>query len=80
MVTSPPDYTWLRDELLEGRNCRRFKEYDYGHFGLLFPREKSMFYDLLAYAVEHLTERQKSMIKVPERHQERYTAAIEEMK
>jgi len=62
LVTSPPDYTWLRDELEKGGNCSYFKEYQPGHFGLLFPREKDMFYDLLAMAVEHLAPDQKESI------------------
>ena len=45
---APQDYIWLRDELSKENNCKYFKEYDLGHLGLVIPKEKTIFLDMLA--------------------------------
>lgn len=53
LLVSPGDYMWLRDELMKNSNCTFFREYDLGHLGLVVPKDKSIFMDLLALAIEH---------------------------
>eukprot|EP00354_Favella_ehrenbergii_P009296 CAMPEP_0170477390 /NCGR_PEP_ID=MMETSP0123-20130129/18684_1 /TAXON_ID=182087 /ORGANISM="Favella ehrenbergii, Strain Fehren 1" /LENGTH=144 /DNA_ID=CAMNT_0010749139 /DNA_START=568 /DNA_END=999 /DNA_ORIENTATION=- len=48
LLVSPGDYLWLRDELVKANNCAFFKEYNIGHLGLVIPKDKTLFYDLLA--------------------------------
>ena len=50
MMVSPDDYYWLRDELAKGQNCVYFNEYPVGHFGLLAPKDKTMFEQMLELA------------------------------
>ena len=47
-LVAPEDYTWLKDELVKENNCSYFKEYDLGHLGLVIPKEKTIFMDMLA--------------------------------
>jgi len=68
LATSHGDYFWLRDELIKAKNCQYFKEYMLGHFGLLFPRDKTIFYDLLALTYEHLSDEDRQRINVPAEH------------
>ena len=44
---------WLKDELTKNQNCRYFKEYDLGHLGLIIPKDKTIFFDMLAQVKRH---------------------------
>lgn len=44
----PGDYHWLRDSLKKNNNLAYFKDYNLGHTGLLIPKDKTVFYDMLA--------------------------------
>ena len=48
LLVSSGDYTWLKNELMKANNCAYFKEYDLGHLGLIIPKEKTIFFDMLA--------------------------------
>ena len=50
LLVSPDDYHWLKDELSAKDNLRYFKEYDLGHMGLVIPKDRTVFYDMLAVA------------------------------
>lgn len=50
LLVSTGDYEWLRDELLKRKNCCFYKEYDLGHLGLVMPKDRTLFYDILALA------------------------------
>ena len=50
LMVSPGDYHWLKEELSAKDNLRYFKEYDLGHVGLMIPKDRTVFYDMLAVA------------------------------
>ena len=64
LFVSPGDYVWLKDQLRKKNNCAFFKEYDLGHIGLVIPKEKSIFMDMLALLMRH-TEEASSKLKLP---------------
>ena len=59
LLVSPGDYTWLRDELSTQNNCKYFKEYDLGHLGLIAPKDKTIFDDMLALTAESISDSSK---------------------
>jgi hypothetical protein len=39
LLSSPGDYNWLNEELIEYGNQMNFQEYECGHIGLILPKE-----------------------------------------
>lgn len=54
LFVAPDDYFWLRDQLVAKNNCAYFKDYDLGHMGLVIPKEKTIFMDMLALLAKHV--------------------------
>mmetsp|Transcript_29274 Transcript_29274/g.38984 ORF Transcript_29274/g.38984 Transcript_29274/m.38984 type:complete len:96 (+) Transcript_29274:947-1234(+) len=63
LLVSPEDYTWLRDELMEGGNVSYFKEYDLGHMGVIIPKDRTPLYDMLAVA-KHFNEKDGKVLTI----------------
>ena len=47
MLSSPDDYLWLKSQLLETKSMIYFKEFDLGHLGVLMPKDRTHFYEML---------------------------------
>jgi hypothetical protein len=47
MLSSPEDYLWLKEEFLRSKTLVYFKEFELGHLGILMPKERTHFYEML---------------------------------
>lgn len=47
LLVAPDDYLWLYEELQENGNEVNFQEYELGHQGLQFPKDKTSVNDVL---------------------------------
>ena len=50
---------------MKKNNCAFYKEYDLGHIGLVIPKEKSIFMDMLALLMRHTEDAAFSKLKLP---------------
>ena len=66
----------MKDELVKENNCAYFKEYDLGHIGLVIPKEKRIFLDMLAL-LKNYTD--PSKITVPESFTADFSSAESEV-
>jgi len=46
LLSSTPDYEWLRDELEKSGSLCFYGEYKLGHLGLLMPEDQTHFQDI----------------------------------
>mmetsp|Transcript_9691 Transcript_9691/g.16308 ORF Transcript_9691/g.16308 Transcript_9691/m.16308 type:complete len:264 (-) Transcript_9691:32-823(-) len=49
LLSSPPDYHWLHDQLKENGNTVTMMEFKLGHLGLLFPEDKEPISKLIEF-------------------------------
>ena len=59
LLVASDDYFWLRDQLMQKNNCAFFKEYDLGHIGLVIPKDRQIYMDMLALLSMHIEDTSK---------------------
>jgi hypothetical protein len=56
MLSSPEDYKWLKEILIDNNTMCCFKEYNLGHLGILMPKDRVHVYDMLELCKAYNTD------------------------